>query len=230
MSVFKFITAAGAMLAGAALFAAQPALAQEGEHHDKTMSHEHMNQESESAEGHSHAMAEIHGGEATMTPHHHFETLFVPDGIRLYVYDVNQKPVAITKDTKAAVTLQTKDGKTASVKLEYLAPDEKAGRTQACLAAAHDFGDMKPETMKATFTVEGLGKKPIEFKAPVAMMHQMMYTCSMHPEVQAEDPGKCPQCSMKLMPMENEEPGHGMKESEHMHDSKEGMTHDDGGH
>lgn len=223
MSVFKFV-AAGAMLAGAALFAAQPVLAQE-EHPDKTMGHEHMKQDSESMEGHSQEMA-IHGGEVTMTPHHHFETLFIPGGIHLYVYDENQKPVEVTKDTKATVALETKDGKTVSLDMSYLGPDAKAGRTQACLAAAHDFGDMKPGTMKAMFTVTGLGKEPITFKTPVTMMHETMYTCSMHPDVRAEDPGKCPQCGMAMTPVGGKDE-HGMKGSEPMHDSKEG-THDDG--
>jgi len=218
MKGLKTMAIAGAMLAGIALFSAQGARAQDDEAGSgKGMDHEQMSH-SESMEGHSHEMAEIHGGEVTMTPHHHFEALFMPDGLRLYVYDENQKPVTALKDVKATVTLQAKDGKSQSLTLDLLPADETSGRTQPCLAATHDFGDMKPGMMKATFTVQGLGKEPIEFKTPVSMMHETLYTCSMHPDVHAEDPGKCPECGMKLMPMETGgDMDHGMHESGDMH-------------
>ncbi|MDD5411876.1 MAG: heavy metal-binding domain-containing protein, partial [Methylobacter sp.] len=31
---------------------------------------------------------------------------------------------------------------------------------------------------------------------------KITYTCSMHPEVQQENPGNCPKCGMSLEPME----------------------------
>jgi hypothetical protein len=221
MRGFTSIAAAGAMLAGAALFTAAPAFAHQDGDGKKDMDHQHMNQKSESMEGHSHEMAEIHGGEVTMTPHHHFEALFLTDGVRLYAYDENQKPIMDLKGVKGKLTLQSKDGKSQSVKLDLLPPDEKAGRTQPCLAASHDFADMKPGMMKATFEVQGVTKDPIEFKTPVTISPETLYTCSMHPDVRAEDPGECPECGMKLTPMETES-GHG-HDSGDMHDAHEGM-------
>lgn len=190
MKLIKHVAMTGGLLAGAVLFAAQPVLA-------------HGDESQEAMEGHSHEKAEIHGGEVTMTPHHHFETLFTPDGIRLYVYDENQKPVMSLKDAKASVVLQSKDGKSESIPLTYLPPDTASSRTQPCFAASHEFGAIQESTMKGLFAVQGLGKEPIQFKTPVSMMQEKFYTCTMHPEVRAEDPGKCPKCGMNLVPEES---------------------------
>jgi hypothetical protein len=34
--------------------------------------------------------------------------------------------------------------------------------------------------------------------------HAAVYTCPMHPEVQAQEPGRCPKCGMKLEPRQDE--------------------------
>ncbi len=31
------------------------------------------------------------------------------------------------------------------------------------------------------------------------------YTCPMHPEIRKEQPGRCPECGMKLVPVEESE-------------------------
>jgi Cu(I)/Ag(I) efflux system membrane fusion protein len=33
---------------------------------------------------------------------------------------------------------------------------------------------------------------------------KIVYTCSMHPEVRRDKPGKCPKCGMELVRMEND--------------------------
>jgi uncharacterized membrane protein len=32
---------------------------------------------------------------------------------------------------------------------------------------------------------------------------QIVYTCTMHPEVRSDKPGKCPKCGMELIRMDN---------------------------
>jgi hypothetical protein len=191
----KMMIAAGGMLAGLTLFLAGSALAQESGH-GMAMGHEGMHRTSKNAP----AMARIHGGEIDTAAHRHFETLFTADGIRLYVYDKDRKPVDTLKNAKATVTLKTKDGMTKTVALQLLSPDEKTGRTQSCFSAPYDFSKMKPGTMQATVEVQGLSKDPIEFEAPVTLMHQTLYTCTMDTDVVAEDPGSCPKCGMTLVP------------------------------
>lgn len=201
MKGFQSIIFAGAMLAGAVLFTTRPVLAGDGaQAGGKGMDHEHMN--GMSMEGQSPDMAAVHGGAGTMTSHHHFESLFLPHAVRLYIYDENGKPLPDLKGVRAKVTLEGKDGKARSVALEPLPPDEKAGRTQPCLAASHDFADMKPGTMKAMFEVQGVAKAPVEFKVPVSVTPETFYTCSMHPDLRAEDPGECPECGMQMTPVE----------------------------
>jgi len=202
------IIAAGGMLAGIALFMAQPAPAQSGQGHEMGMGHEGMQQGSmagmHQATGKAPAMPGIHGGEIAEAAHHPFEALFTADGIRLYVYGDDQKPVDALKDAKATVTLTAKDGETHTIALNLLSPDEKAGRTQPCFAAPYDFSGMKPGTMTASFEVQGLTGKPITFDAPVSMMRETLYTCTMDTDVVTEDPGSCPKCGMDLVPRDDE--------------------------
>ncbi len=63
----------------------------------------------ETAMGHSHEMAELHGGSVTMTPTHHFELLCTPKEARLYVYDGKQIPIPSLDGMKASMILAGKD-------------------------------------------------------------------------------------------------------------------------
>ncbi len=72
--------------------------------------HHHEKPEQESKSGHSHAKAEIHGGEVAMTKAHHFEVVWMPDRVMVYLYDQNQKPLA-AKDVTGQVVFKSKDGK-----------------------------------------------------------------------------------------------------------------------
>ena len=45
------------------------------------------------------------------------------------------------------------------------------------------------------------GKSP----KPASAQASMMYTCSMHPEVKSDKPGKCPKCGMTLDKMEKKQ-------------------------
>lgn len=45
-------------------------------------------------------------------------------------------------------------------------------------------------------------------------MSAKKYTCTMHPEVVKNKPGKCPKCGMKLVPMKMKEKKIGMKKDD----------------
>ncbi len=74
--------------------------------------------------GHSHERCELHGGSVTMTEAHHFETLFAPDGIRIYMYSGTQSPMMITKAISGNVTFVRADGTSEEVPLVADAPKE----------------------------------------------------------------------------------------------------------
>jgi hypothetical protein len=74
------------------------------------LAQEHQHEKQESKTGHSHAKAEAHGGEVMMTNAHHFEVVWMPDHVMIYLYDMNQKPLA-AKGVTGEVTFAFKDGK-----------------------------------------------------------------------------------------------------------------------
>lgn len=76
--------------------------------------------EQESKAGHSHAKAEIHGGEVAMTKMHHFEVVWMPDHVMVYLYDQNQKPLA-AKGVTGEVVFKFKDGKEQKTELALMA-------------------------------------------------------------------------------------------------------------
>ncbi len=133
--------------------------------------------------GHSHEKCELHGGQVTMTKQHHFETLFAPDGIRLYVYSANQAPLMVEK-AKGSVSLKSKAGATKEIPLVLMAPKEgeetvyfcpmhadvvqkEPGVCKQCggmklyaqdyLFAGADLSKAEPGTVKAVLHVTGLG-------------------------------------------------------------------------
>lgn len=136
--------------------------------------------------GHSHERCELHGGQVTMTQAHHFETLFAPDGVRVYMYSTEQNPLPMGK-VSGTVTIKDSSGKAQEVKLVPNIPKEgepvvyyctmydsppqmtpgkcpKCGMTlvpQGGLFAAADLSKAKPGTIKTVVHITGLvGKEP----------------------------------------------------------------------
>jgi len=71
---------------------------------------EPQHEKQESKAGHSHAKAEMHGGEVAMTKAHHFEVVWMANHVVVYLYDMNQKPLT-AKGVTGVVVFKFKDGK-----------------------------------------------------------------------------------------------------------------------
>ena len=95
--------------------------------------------------------------------------------------------------------------------------------------------------LRQAFREGAFAARTRDFEAP-ALETRTVYTCSMHPEVEQEEPGQCPECGMDLVPREStgdageqHDHGHedhvedGQEAGEHAGDS-EGGGHDHGGH
>lgn len=134
------------------------------------------------AETHTHEKCMLHGGQVSMTKQHHFETVFAPDGISIYIYTDIQAP-ATAEGTNGAVTLIFKDGKKKAVPLRpeppvvgktvYYCPmhsevvQMEPGSCSLCggmklftqdrLLAKVDLSKVEPGTLTAAFSVGGLG-------------------------------------------------------------------------
>ncbi len=74
------------------------------------LAQEHDQHKEKPKVGHSHAKAEIHGGEVAMTMAHHFEVVWMPDHLMVYLYDMDQEPLA-AKGVTGEVVFKFKDGK-----------------------------------------------------------------------------------------------------------------------
>lgn len=85
--------------------------------------------------GHSHERCELHSGRVTMTQAHHFETLFAPDGVRLYMYSAEQNPIPMDKVT-GSVTIKDASGNSREVKLVPNVP--KKGEPTVYFCTMHD--------------------------------------------------------------------------------------------
>jgi hypothetical protein len=94
--------------------------------------------------GHSHERCELHGGAVSMTEAHHFETLFSPDGVRIYMYSGAQAPMMITKSVSGSVTFVRADGTTQEVPLVAEVPKE--GEKAVYFCPMHNVVQTTPGT------------------------------------------------------------------------------------
>lgn len=90
----------------------------------RAQEHAHAQEKQESKAGHSHAKAETHGGEAAMTKAHHFEVVWMANHVMVYLYDMNQKPLA-AKGVTGEVVFKFKDGKEQKAALTLMEAGKK---------------------------------------------------------------------------------------------------------
>ena len=95
--------------------------------------------------GHSHEKCERHGGEVTMTKGHHFEAVWVPEGLRIYIYGENQAPLDVEK-AAGTVTFRFKDGTSKDVALVKETPVDGEVPTVYFCPMHPDVVQMQPGT------------------------------------------------------------------------------------
>ena len=95
----------------------------------------------------------------------------------------------VTRAEKGQIEVKGMDGKNVTVAVTATTVYKK-GKEPAT------FADVKPGAHVAIEAMKGkAGLEAMEVR--IGAM-EAMYTCSMHPEVQQHEPGKCPKCGMFL--------------------------------
>ena len=138
----------------------------------RVLAQEHGNGKKAEKSGHPHDSAASHGGSVTMTQQHHFEVVFYEKELRVYAYTGKQEPILDIKGVSGSVLLNSKGGDALTVKLSYVAPDSSHESAQGYLSGKHDFSGVKEETMRATFSIEGLSnpkEKSVTFRESVRL-------------------------------------------------------------
>ena len=156
---------------------------------------------------HGHMMSQLHGGISTMTKAHHFEAVYLADGIRVYIYDGSQKPTT-AEDVSGEVTITyaNKDMKALDVPLEYVPAEEmKMGNMKMTasdyLFASVDLSKAVKGSFGAKFEISGLPTKAeskSQFDNTFTGLTATPYMCPMHADAWGETAdSKCPLCGMK---------------------------------
>ena len=155
----------------------------------------------QATQGHTHSKTELHGGTSAMTQAHHFEVVYLADGIRLYVYDDAQEPVS-TGGIQGEVTLQYADGEVKPMALTHVPAEEIDGGMTAndYLFAKLDLSKSAPSSFDARFALTNLpgqGEAGAEFMRSYDGLTERPYMCPMHADVWGETAeSECPLCGM----------------------------------
>ena len=191
MKCAVFGTAIGIVLSGALVAFAQ---------HD---GHDHGSDGESMA--HGHAKAEMHGGVSTMTQSHHFEVVYLADGIRLYAYDGAQNPVA-AEGIQGNVTLSYKDAEAETVDLVYMLPvligsGNMVMESRDYLFVPVDLSAAEPGSFRVQISLSQLpgdGESEVQFIDSFQGLSNRPYLCPMHADVWGESAdSECPLCGMK---------------------------------
>ncbi|MFQ5489596.1 MAG: heavy metal-binding domain-containing protein [Phycisphaerae bacterium] len=205
---------------------------------------QHAHEGDETA-GQSHERAEGHGGAVTMSKEFHVETVFLPDQVRLYLYDQKQNPMHVKHWEKGLVeatgVMQFRDRQRGTATLEFtraapddyacpMHPGQRSNKPGQCPECSMKFS--KQDIPEGT-----------------------LWSCPMHPDENGKAKGKCADCGMKYAPqdylaasvnLEALEDGaakvtinlnnlagmiqHTLQFTEKFKAAKKGQAHDEGGH
>jgi Heavy metal binding domain/Domain of unknown function (DUF5666) len=95
--------------------------------------------------------------------------------------------------SEKSLTIETRDKKEVVVVVDEKTKFEKNGKPATA-------NDLKAGTRVVVDVEKGQTKEALVAKEVKIGADSVIYTCPMHPEVQAKEPGKCPKCGMKLEP------------------------------
>jgi len=196
------------LIAGlAVLMMAAPPVKAQHDHgsHDQGVMEKSGHDEHGEMMGHSHEKAELHQGVVMMTKAHHFETVYMPEGIRLYAYDAKQGQSS-AKGIEGRATLMFKSGEPRTIAMTFheggTMDDGKEGKThlQDYLFAPVDLSDASATPVRVKFTLNKLSGEEgesVEFVEPFEGLVDAPFMCPMHPDVWGKTAkSECPLCGM----------------------------------
>lgn len=153
--------------------------------------HEH----GQEAAGHAHEKAQVHGGSASMTKEFHFETVFTPEEIRLYIYDGKQNPMMAKHWkqglVKGSVTVSFQDRSKDPIEVELKHGVSSGGGGEE---KAHEHS----EDEHASEEEQGHGAEQETHGAGAAVL----WACPMHPDQNGTSKAECAECGMAYAPQD----------------------------
>lgn len=99
----------------------------------------------------------------------------------------------IKNASEKSLTIETRDKKEVVVVIDEKTKFETNGKPATAK-------DLKAGARVVVDVEKGQTKEALVAKEVKIGADSVIYTCPMHPEVQAKEPGKCPKCGMKLEP------------------------------
>ncbi len=154
--------------------------------------HDHGSHQHGEGAGHSHEQAEGHGGAVTMSKEFHVETVFMPNQVRLYLYDSEQNPMHV-KHWKSGLV-------EASGTVAYR--DRGRGTTTLNFVLGTPDGFVCPMHADQVSTRPGKCPKCSMTLAKQDMPDSTLWSCPMHPDENGKGAGKCGDCGMKYKPQD----------------------------
>lgn len=141
---------------------------------------------------HEHKTPPHHGGQMKETGKYHIEMvsnlMYKKDKLSFYLFQKNLKPIS-NEEITGTITIEYKDGTTKTETLQKRGDDYFAGQLERT--------DAFSCTVK--FTIKGKVISAVFSLQVLNVGKTIIYTCSMHPEIEQNKSGACPKCGMKLI-------------------------------
>lgn len=167
----------------------------------------------------------VHGGKLVKTATHRFEVVLTADQVKVWVSDLEGRPlrwgeaggkadVALVRASKTAAARGNHQSTTVTFAL--VARDPKQGRLRDVLVASHALGGQDKQAVRIALRFTALeGAESVEAEVELTgTSPEVAWTCK-ECKKDAQDPGECPACAKKLVKKKvekREEPEPGLDE------------------